>query len=87
MQSYFAYLKRGKIFVENKRLHHFLKEYRTERDISQREAARHIGVSYVHLCRVEGGKASLSLEMLERVCNYYGIVLKIQVGDFNDSSN
>lgn len=87
MQPYVAYSKRGKIIVEGKALSVFLKEFRIQWNMSQREAARHIGVSYVHLCRVEGGKASLSLEMLERVCNYYGIVLKIQVGDFDDFSS
>lgn len=87
MQPYVAYSKRGKIIVEGKALSVFLKEFRIQWNMSQREAARIIGLSHVFLNRIEKGKAQPSLEMLERICDYYGIVIHIQVGDFDDFSS
>lgn len=50
-------------------------DLRTKLCLSLRHAALELGVSYVHLCNVENGKASPSPEMLEKFHDAWGIDL------------
>src|ERR1700742_1284791 len=50
-------------------------ELRTRLKLSLRDAAEELGISYVHLCNVENGKASLSPETIERFHDAWGIDL------------
>lgn len=50
-------------------------ELRTRLKLSLRDAATELGISYVHLCKVENGKASLSPETIERFHEAWGIDL------------
>ncbi len=51
------------------------KELRNRLKLSLRDAAVELGISYVHLCNVENGKASLSPETIERFHEAWGIDL------------
>jgi transcriptional regulator with XRE-family HTH domain len=50
-------------------------DLRTRLKLSLREAAAELSMSYVHLCKVENGKASLSPETIERFHEAWGIDL------------
>jgi len=50
-------------------------DLRTRLKLSLREAAAELGMSYVHLCNVENGKASLSPETIELFHEAWGIDL------------
>ena len=50
-------------------------DLRTRLKLSLREAAAELKMSYVHLCKVENGKASLSPETIERFHEAWGIDL------------
>jgi transcriptional regulator with XRE-family HTH domain len=45
--------------------------------LTQREAARQLGISVVHLCNIEHDNASPSPELLERFRGVYGIDLYV----------
>jgi transcriptional regulator with XRE-family HTH domain len=49
------------------------KHLREKLELSQRAAADELGISFVHLCRIENGKASPSPEILERFRAAWGI--------------
>ena len=51
------------------------KELRKRLKLSLRDAAVELGISYVHLCNVENGKASLSPDTIERFHDAWGIDL------------
>jgi transcriptional regulator with XRE-family HTH domain len=48
---------------------------RSRLNLSLRDAAAELGMSYVHLCNVENGKASPSPETIERFHDTWGIDL------------
>lgn len=48
-------------------------QLRNRLDLSLRDAAAELGVSYTHLCNIENGKASPSPEMLEKFHDAWGI--------------
>jgi transcriptional regulator with XRE-family HTH domain len=48
-----------------------LRQLRTERGDSLREAARNLNVDVAHLARVEKGEKSPSLDLQHRASNYY----------------
>jgi transcriptional regulator with XRE-family HTH domain len=50
-------------------------DLRSRLQLSLREAATELGVSYVHLCNVENEKASPSPEMIEKFHQAWGIDL------------
>jgi transcriptional regulator with XRE-family HTH domain len=50
-------------------------DLRARLNLSLRQAAMELGVSYVHLCNIENGKASPSPEMLEKFHDAWGIDL------------
>src|SRR4051812_27864817 len=50
-------------------------DLRSKMRLSLRQAAQEIGVSHVHLCHIENGKASPSPEMLEKFHDAWGIDL------------
>ncbi len=50
-------------------------DLRRRLDLSLREAALELGVSYPHLCNVENGKSSPSPEMIEKFHEAWGIDL------------
>lgn len=50
-------------------------ELRTKLGLSLREAAIELGISYVHLCRIENGKASPSTDLIERFHEKWGVDL------------
>ena len=50
-------------------------ELRARLKLSLRQAAAELGVSYVHLCNIENGRASPSPEMLEKFHDAWGIDL------------
>lgn len=63
------------------------KEIRTRLGLSQREAARKIGSSYVHLCNVENGKSEPSPSLLDKMGAFYGIDLYVAAwAMYGDSS-
>jgi transcriptional regulator with XRE-family HTH domain len=50
-------------------------DLRTRLNLSLRQAASELGISYVHLCNIENGKASPSPETIERFHEAWGIDL------------
>lgn len=57
------------------RLGNAAKDLRKRLNLSLRDAATELRISYVHLCNVENGKASLSPETIERFHDAWGIDL------------
>lgn len=51
------------------------RDLRTKLNMSLREAASELGVSFVHLCNIENGKASPSPEVIEKFHDAWGIDL------------
>lgn len=49
-------------------------------DLSVREAARRIGIDHSYLSKIEKGKVP-SLEMLKKICDFYGISVGSLFGD------
>ena len=49
-----------------------IRRRRHELDWSQMEAAKRIGITNIHLCNVERGKRSLSLELLCDISRCFG---------------
>jgi transcriptional regulator with XRE-family HTH domain len=50
---------------------------RTVRGVTQREAANQLGVSVVHLCNIEKGRATPSEDLLERFTQLWGVDLYV----------
>lgn len=44
-----------------------VRDARLAKQLSQRQAAKEIGISYVHLCNLEHGKVNVSVKMLQRI--------------------
>lgn len=47
--------------------------------LTQREAAKQMKLSYVHLCRLERGHEFPTNKMLQRLANFYGRVFTVRV--------
>ena len=56
-------------------LHMALKLIRNYHHISQAELARRLGMSSSHICEIENGKASPSLELLGKYATFFDIPL------------
>jgi transcriptional regulator with XRE-family HTH domain len=51
----------------------FLKKVRYSNGSTIREAAKLIGTSYSRLSKIENNKENITLELMDRICNSYGI--------------
>jgi transcriptional regulator with XRE-family HTH domain len=49
------------------------KYLRERRGLTLRAAAESLGITHVHLCNVENGKATPSLDLLDRLREVYGV--------------
>lgn len=61
-------------------LHENLRKYRTERGLTQEEAAEVFGVSAQAVSRWETASACPDVELLPAIANYYGVTLDALVG-------
>jgi transcriptional regulator with XRE-family HTH domain len=50
---------------------------RERRQLTQRAAAKALGVSYVHVCNIERGKATPSVALVERYRTVFGVALHV----------
>ena len=50
-----------------------LKDLRTTRGLTQEKLAEEIGVSWDHLCRVERGNRSCSIDLIIEIAVYFGV--------------
>ena len=64
-----------------------IRRLRLSKGIGQRELARQVGVSFVHLNRIEKGHTDLSMEMADRIAGALGeeIVVYMTGTDFDDT--
>lgn len=62
------------------------RELRMKLKLSLREAAAELGVSYVHLCNIENGKASPSPETIEKFHDAWGVDLYMYAIAFDRES-
>lgn len=44
-----------------------IREARETAGMTQRAFAKHVGITNVHLCNIEGDKSSVSIEMLKKI--------------------
>jgi transcriptional regulator with XRE-family HTH domain len=51
------------------------REWRQSAGMRQREAARQLGITAVHLCNLESGKSQPSLKLIARIEQAYGVNL------------
>jgi transcriptional regulator with XRE-family HTH domain len=50
-----------------------IKKLRTRKDLSMRELGEHIGVSHAHISKLESGINSPSVDLLEKLAEYFNI--------------
>jgi bacteriophage CI repressor helix-turn-helix domain len=50
-----------------------LKDLRTTRGLTQEKLAEELGISWDHLCRVERGNRSCSIDLIIEIAVYFGV--------------
>ena len=50
-----------------------LKDLRTTRGLTQEKLAEQLGISWDHLCRVERGNRSCSIDLIIEIAVYFGV--------------
>ena len=50
-----------------------LKDLRTTRGLTQEKQAEQLGISWDHLCRVERGNRSCSIDLIIEIAVYFGV--------------
>lgn len=50
-----------------------LKDLRTTRGLTQEKLAEELGISWDHLCRVEWGNRSCSIDLIIEIAVYFGV--------------
>lgn len=50
-----------------------LKDLRTTRGLTQEKLAEELGISWDHLCRVERGNRSFSIDLIIEIAVYFGV--------------
>ncbi len=63
-----------------------LTQLRQERELSQREAARDLGISQALLSHYENGLREPKLEFVVRVCDYYNVSADYLLGRTKENS-
>ena len=54
----------------------YLKQLRNKRKLTQETLSKHLGISYSHYSKIEGGFVKPSFELIVKIKNFYG-------GDFD----
>ena len=61
-----------------------IKLLRLQRQVSQQQLAKQLGISQTHMSNIEGGRVSVNLRLLMRIANLFACRLDdIISGDFN----
>ena len=59
--------------ISHKAVGRRLRTAREEQKISRKDAAQAIGISSILLSRIETGKSTMTIEMLSKICAYFGV--------------
>ena len=61
-----------------KRLGELIEERRTQLKLSKLHIQRETGINYSYYTKLVGGKRSMSVNMLQRICNALGLEIKLE---------